>query len=601
MVGKPAAAVTAKRILAGLWVAFSCQSAQVDASLPPEPSWKVWLVLMAGVLALAGAGAVWFRGWRSRIQRHMFREVCRLGEEILGLSTAAAIQAHLARVLPGLLRVENVQFYLYQRGSQTLEGVGVNPARSWLRFPVDAPVGVIPSGAAACFKNRTMLSIPDTAKSPFAVGAPAGDGAALPCSVLFAPMFARSELTGVFQVESRSRSREFSTDERVVVQHLANQVGLAVELQEQKTIREQLFRSEKLAAIGQFISGIVNELRAPLTSICRLSAAASEQGSEATGGEMSAILAEARRASQIVARLTSFAGAEEAVKPVDIQAVLRGLVEFRAQERKARGIAVRSLLDESPIVVLGSEGQLEKVLLDLLMQVEQNLSHASEKVITLRAHALAKRALIEVSFPRPPKPDSPGAPLLLDREPASLDLQVWRSVIAGHGGEVRVIDGEQADITVQIELPAAPDRDVADYTSSHSKHVRKKGLTTLLLEEDSSFAREFVALLGARGYRVVPVSSAAECLDLAQRVRFDLVFCSGLLRGSNWLDVYRRVSNRTGAFVLLEEGSVRGRASDAVQEGMFVLAKPVDQEGLRQTLDAAEEYLAGKGPAEETG
>ena len=38
-----------------------------------------------------------------------------------------------------------------------------------------------------------------------------------------------------------------------------------------------------------------------------------------------------------------------------------------------------------------------------------------------------------------------------------------------------------------------------------------------------------VEALTNRGYRVVPVRSSEEGLDLVQRMRFDVVFCSGVL------------------------------------------------------------------------
>ncbi|MEI9971953.1 MAG: hypothetical protein WDO73_07760 [Ignavibacteriota bacterium] len=51
------------------------------------------------------------------------------------------------------------------------------------------------------------------------------------------------------------------------MQHVANQIGVAFRLFDQRSVQEQLFRTEKLAAVGRLISGVVDELQTPLSSI----------------------------------------------------------------------------------------------------------------------------------------------------------------------------------------------------------------------------------------------------------------------------------------------------------------------------------------------
>ena len=80
-------------------------------------------------------------------------------------------------------------------------------------------------------------------------------------------MQAQGEPIGVFQVENERWARSFGSDEQAVAQHLANQIGLAVKLLQQRSFREQLSRSEKLAAVGRLISGVVNDLQTPLEAI----------------------------------------------------------------------------------------------------------------------------------------------------------------------------------------------------------------------------------------------------------------------------------------------------------------------------------------------
>ena len=83
-------------------------------------------------------------------------------------------------------------------------------------------------------------------------------------------------------------------------------MGIALRLMEEKSIREQLYRSEKLAAVGQLISGIAAELKSPLDSISTLTENIQTAPANTLWSDMNAISGEARKASDIVARLVSF-------------------------------------------------------------------------------------------------------------------------------------------------------------------------------------------------------------------------------------------------------------------------------------------------------
>ena len=125
--------------------------------------------------------------------------------------------------------------------------------------------------------------------------------------------------------------RDFTADEQALAQHLGNQIGVAIRLLDQRSVQEQLFRTEKMAAVGRLISGVVNELQTPLASITSL---ANKALDKAHGGpaerEVSAIAAEATKAAGMVSRLISYAAAEQVdARPVDVSGLLRSLIEFR--------------------------------------------------------------------------------------------------------------------------------------------------------------------------------------------------------------------------------------------------------------------------------
>ncbi len=546
-----------------------------------------------GVLAIAAViFVVWRRDERLRGQREMLHRAYELGEEILGASSADQILEKVKAVVPRIFGVTSAQLYLYNRHAKTLDSVGRSGADQ-TSIPLSAPPAGPQAGAVACFHYRTLLAIPDTSRSPFPVTGQAGtEGVSdAPRSLLFVPMLAQGEVLGILQMDQHDAARVFSRDEQTLTQHLANQIGVAVKLLDQRSVREQLFRTEKLAAVGQLISGIVNDLRTPLAAIASIAQTA--QVEQAGGGrprgpsaaDMASVAAEARRAAEIVDRLVGFAGTGPAqTQPVDLNRLLRNLIEFREREWKVRGIRARSLLADEPAIVLGSHGQLEQVFLNLLVHAEQSLSDASEKSIIIRSSLVARRILVEIGYSGAKgaaDPFVPGA----DEASGGAGLGVCRSLITGHGGEIRMVQQAAGDPAFQVELPCAA-REKPSGPAPENGRDGAHTLTALVIEPAEAIQTQLRDMLAVRGYRVVPVKSSDEGLDLVQRLRFDAIFCSVHAPGLNWVETAEQVKARVGGFVLLSDSYNADLSVDFAGERRFVLAKPVDEKQLDRVLEA---------------
>src|ERR1035438_8704575 len=540
------------------------------------------LIAIGIAMVLVVSFFLWTRERRLQSQRRRLRRTYKLGEEILGAASTAAILKRISEALPGIIGVTRVQLYVYNRTAKALDAIvdgGAEPES----ISLSSPPGGTPAGSVACFHYRTLLAIPDIDRSPFPVAAKNGDRA--PKSLLFVPMIAQSEVIGVLELDQDDRMRDFTADEQALAQHLGNQIGVAIRLLDQRSVQEQLFRTEKMAAVGRLISGVVNELQAPLASITNLAHRALEK---ARGGpaerEVSAISAEAAKASGIVSRLVSYAAAEQAeARPVDISALLRTLIEFREGDWKATGIRVRDLTSRESLFVLGSQGQLEQVFLNLFVHAEQSLAGAEQKSITIRTSTLAKRLLVEISFTSPAELRKP--------EDTAAVLGVTRSVIAGHGGEVRLLEKTNADPQFEVELPVLVRERGAAGSSSAPRDASRR-MTALVIEPDEAAQRQLLVLLSGFGFRVVPVTDADTGLDLAHRMRFDAAFCSLHAPGLNWVELSERMHSRVGGFILLSDGYDAELSADFEGDGQFVLAKPVQEKELERVLQLIEPLSA---------
>ena len=526
------------------------------------------LALAAGLATLFTISFfVWNRERRMQRQRERLRKTYRLSEEILSASSPEAICKRINDALVAILGVSGVHLYVYNRAAKTLDAL-TGEHEDAVSISLSAPPGGTYAGAVACYHYRTLLAIPDIDRSPFPISG--GNGEKAPKSLLFVPMLAQSEVVGILELDHAERAHDFTPDEQTLAQHLANQIGVAIRLLDQRSVQEQLYRTEKLAAVARLISGVVNELQAPLSSISDLARRVLEKA-HAWGAEreVATIAAEAQRAAATVARLVSFAANEEMeARPVSVTALLHNLLEFREGDCKASGIRVRDLTTSEPLFVMGLQGQLEQVFLNLLVHAEQSLADAAQKVITVRTSVLARRLLVEIAF----------------TAPAGV-LGITRSIIAGHGGEVRLIEKHGADPRFEIELPTiTPKERVAAGAGAGTVADFSRGLTALVIESEETVQRQILSLLAARGYRVVPVANADTGLELANRMRFDAAFCSDHAPGLNWVELSERMRHRVGAFVLLSDGYRADLAADFEGDGCYVLAKPVQEAELDRLL-----------------
>jgi signal transduction histidine kinase len=551
-----------------------------------ERGWVIQppFLLAAVILAAALALVWWFRERRMSGLRRQMRLLHSLGEQVIGATSSAEILRRLTVNLTALSNASGVGLYIHNRASKLLEGLHTGNSTVNVVDP-EAPASSMASGVAACFRNHSMLAVPDTRRSPHFRRE---EAAVSPRSVLFVPMFAQAELMGVLEIHHSTRFHYFSQGEQAAMQHLANQIATALKLQEQHSMREHLFRSEKLAAAGQLISDVANELRTPLQSIAKLASALRSQNGEAPHPELESITTEARRANEIVGRLVSFANVEQSsAEPLDLNAILSGLLKFRAPEWKVKGVEIKAQLAVKRAIVLGSPGQIEQVLLNLLVDAEKSAAEARDKVITVSSSLLAKRVLVEIAYPTR-GPEMRGDSTDGDHTGSgALGLGVCRGIIESHGGEFRVVRTAPGQARFDIELPVIEARQAVSGASQLSEAIRQ--LTVLVVEPDAKVQRQLVELLGNRGDRVVPVASAEEGLDIVDRLRFDMVICAVRLPSLNWVEFCERVRLRVGGFVLLTDAfnSDVGRAFRN-SEG-YVLTKPVDETELHRICRAIED------------
>jgi signal transduction histidine kinase len=545
-------------------------------------------LISIGIAGAAIAGALWWvRNHRLNTQRRTMHAFNALGEEIMASASAAEMAKKLSARMPSISGATTIRMYLYNRKTRLLERVPTSFDQQPISINPESPSGALPTGIALAFRNRVLLSVPDTRRSPlFDVSSPSK-------AVVFVPMLAQNELLGVIELE-HDGGGDFGPDEQAAVQHLANEAALSLKLQEQQSLHEQLVSSEKLAATGQLISGVAHELRAPLENILTVSKRLLTRTDAAPfERELRILGAEGRRASDIVARLVSYSRAEETeTRAVELNGLLSNLMRFREREWKSLGIDVHSRLSAEPLYVNGVQGQLEQAFLNMLVHAEQSaLEAAGEKVINVVSGAVARRILIEITYSCSESTHDPFAQRGTN-QPHGFGLGVWRTMIHAHGGETRFSRPNAQTALLIVDVPLKVETRA---TSRPAAPKRTHPLTTLVVEPDAVFARRIVKDLSGREHRAVPVGSAEEGFDLIQRIRFDIVLCSSKLPGMSWGDFVQRIGGQVGAFILLADRVDSGPRPMMLTGQAFVIHRPAYDLELNRILTAVESGASDQG------
>ena len=153
---------------------------------------------------------------------------------------------------------------------------------------------------------------------------------------------------------------------------------LQTQLKAVNQAQARLVQSEKLAAIGQLVSGVAHELNNPLTSVILYSQLLEKDiHDETVRNNVSKIVSEAIRAGRIVRGLLNFAR-QQPIKQelVQVNDILRSTLDLLAYELNAQNIKFElELLPELP-KIMADPHQLTQVFVNLIQNAWQAMSSA---------------------------------------------------------------------------------------------------------------------------------------------------------------------------------------------------------------------------------
>jgi PAS domain S-box-containing protein len=354
-------------------------------------------------------------------------------------------------------------------------------------------------------------------------------------------LWSKDRVIGGLVVASRT-PREFSSGDVNLLIAVGSQISSAIErsiLYEEtrqayenlRRTQEQLLHSEKLAAVGQLISGVAHELNNPLTAILGYSQLLTSSGQMGQQGIEYAdkLYKQAQRTHRIVQNLLSFARQHKPERmPVQINQALEETLALRDYDLRMHNIRVHLDLAEKLPVTSADPHQLQQVFLNMVNNaVDAILEHSTEGDLWVRTALDGGRICIEFTDSGPGVKDASRVfdPFYTTKpvgKGTGLGLSICYGIITEHGGAINVRNVPTRGASFTIELPhqvaASP-----IYTASGQKAIAGRDARILLVDRDESVLEAVGTILRGRDHRVQTARDIREARALLEKENFDLV------------------------------------------------------------------------------
>jgi len=427
-------------------------------------------------------------------------------------------------------------------------------------------------------------------------------------------LWSKDRVIGGLTVGSRT-PKEFSPADINLLIAVGSQLSSAIErttLYEEarqaydnlRRTQEQLLHSEKMAAVGQLISGVAHELNNPLTAILGYSQLLTSSGQMGPQGiEYSEKLyKQAQRTHRIVQNLLSFARQHKPERvPVQLNLILEETLALRDYDLRMNHIRVHLELAADLPLTSADPHQLQQVFLNMVNNaVDAMLEHSNEGDLWVRTGAEGDKLFIEFTDSGPGVKDASRVfdPFYTTKpvgKGTGLGLSICYGIVTEHGGSIRVRNVPPRGASFTIEVPYQPsklgkppkDAD-SDQALGHAREGR-----ILLVDQDDSLLEALRAILREREHEVETARSAADAMGLLEKHQFDLVVADLDLSGTGDRNILRdwilarkpRLSRRC---VWMRSATPPGLPQDEGRHnGDYILQKPFKAAELLKAVDGA--------------
>ncbi len=315
-------------------------------------------------------------------------------------------------------------------------------------------------------------------------------------------------------------------------------LNLAEDITERKKLEEQLYRAQKMEAVGQLAGGIAHDFNNLLTAILGHAELVMEQleGQEELRTEVEEIVKAGERAAAMTRQLLAFSR-RQVLQPkildlnstvTDMERMLRRLI--------GEHIQLATALDPELGRVRADPAQLQQVLMNLVVNARDAMPQGGSLTIEttnveLDATYCARRELVQ-----------PGSYVMLAvsdtgcgmdaatqarifepffttkqlGEGTGLGLSTVYGIVKQSGGFIWVYSEPGHGTTFKVYLPRIGAESEAPPIVVHTPASPRRSETVLLVEDQREVRNLIRRVLEGRGHKVLDASEGAEAIRIAQ-------------------------------------------------------------------------------------
>ena len=347
-----------------------------------------------------------------------------------------------------------------------------------------------------------------------------------------------------------------------------------IDITESKRLRDELFQSQKLEAIGRLAGGVAHDLNNFLTSMIgslemmKLDAGTSKEFAEDIAGMEHVI----QKTSALTRQLLGFSRRKAFAPAVlDLREVLSDSYKMLKRLIPEK-IYISLSLPDSPCVAIADAGHIEQILLNLVVNARDALETADNpRISILLTRVAAKRekagkslipegdyALIEVADNgigiEPAVMEKIFEPFFTTKgegKGTGLGLSIVSSLLDLNGGYIGAESTPGTGTTFRIWLPLAKGSETSEVSESSSvlpteniyDHYASElnGKRILIVDDDESVLATCRRALERAGCLTEICVNAGEALLLFEHHTFDLLLVDIVLPGVNGTELWQRL------------------------------------------------------------
>ncbi|MBD3239313.1 MAG: response regulator [Chitinivibrionales bacterium] len=382
---------------------------------------------------------------------------------------------------------------------------------------------------------------------------------------------------------------------------------------ERERLREQLHHSRTLEAIGQLAGGVAHDLNNLLVPVLVNSEMLlAELGPDDAHRELVEVMKTAgERARDLVSRLLAI-GQRQVPQPRQLE-IARTVAAFSPILRSSLrgGITLRFECGQEPLTVKGDRGQLELMLLNLVINARDAIEGNGEIVVDCRKRTVRAEA---GDVPDNLEPGAYAAitvrdsgqgmsPETLERifepffttkpagEGTGLGLATVYAIARQHGGTITAESSPGDGARFTILLPLA-----RDVPRSEPHPVRtpgeRAGRAVMVVDDDETVRRLAVRVLRDAGYRVHDACGPQECIKRMREhgAEIAVLLTDVILGGTNGRELYEQLA---ADYPALEVVYMSGYPADVIgAEGIMegevsLVRKPFSVSALTEAVAKA--------------